>query len=62
MPEKIDVSDEEFEQELEALAIQSKQPLEEIRKRFDAGRWSGAEFAIASATRRPWNHLYRRSA
>ncbi len=59
--EKIDVSDEEFEQELEALAIQSKQPLEEIRKRLTP---DGGLDRIRHRIRneKTLNHLYRRSA
>ncbi len=49
--EKIEVSDEEFEREIEALAKQSKQTVEQVRARLT--RMAGwIEFGIASATKR----------
>jgi trigger factor len=59
--EKIDVSDEELDQELTALATQAKQPVEQIRARLDQ---DGGLDRIRHRIRneKTLNHLYRRSA
>ncbi len=59
--EKIDVSDEELEQELAALAQQAKQPVEQIRTRLTQ---DGGLDRIRHRIRneKTLNHLYRRSA
>ncbi len=59
--EKIEVSDEEFDHELEALAAQSKQSVEEIRKRLSA---DGGLDRIRHRIRneKTLDHLYRSSA
>ena len=58
--EKIEVTDEELEQELEALALQSKQPVEQVRERLTK---DGALDRIRHRIRneKALNHLYRRS-
>src|SRR5437762_12627238 len=57
----IDVSDEELEQEIEGLAAQSKQSVEEIRKRLTT---DGGLDRIRHRLRneKTLEHLYRRSA
>lgn len=59
--EKIEVTDEELEQELEALALQSKQPVEQVRERLTK---DGALDRIRHRIRneKALNHLYRRTA
>jgi len=51
--EKVEVGDEEIEREVEALAHQSKQTIEQVRARLTQdGGW--IEFGIASAMKRLW--------
>jgi len=59
--EKIEVSDEELDQELAALAMQAKQPVEQIRERLTQ---DGGLDRIRHRIRneKTLNHLYRRSA
>ncbi len=59
--EKIEVSDEELEQELQALALQAKQPAEQVRARLTQ---DGGLDRIRHRIRneKTLNHLYRRSA
>jgi trigger factor len=59
--EKIEVSDDELEQELAALALQSKQPVEQLRTRLTQ---DGGLDRIRHRIRneKTLNHLYRRSA
>lgn len=59
--ENIDVSDEELEHELEGLALQSKQPVEQVRARLNE---DGGLDRIRHRIRneKALNHLYRRSA
>ena len=59
--EKIEVSDEELEQELEGLAQQAKQPVEQVRARLTE---DGGLDRIRHRVRndKTLNHLYRRSA
>jgi trigger factor len=59
--EKIDVSDQELDQELTALATQAKQPVEQIRERLNQ---DGGLDRIRHRIRneKTLNHLYRRSA
>ena len=59
--EKIEVSDEELEQEVTGLAQQAKQPVEEVRARLTQ---DGALDRIRHRIRneKTLNHLYRRSA
>jgi trigger factor len=59
--EKIEVSDEEVEQELQALALQAKQPVEQVRARLTQ---DGGLDRIRHRIRneKTLNHLYRRSA
>jgi trigger factor len=59
--EKIEVSDEELEDELEALASQTKQPVEQVRTRLTQ---DGGLDRIRHRIRneKTLNHLYRRSA
>ena len=59
--EKIDVSDEELEQELSALALQAKQPVEQVRTRLTP---DGGLDRIRHRIRKEktLKHLYRRSA
>ena len=59
--EKIEVSDEELDQELAALAMQAKQPVEQIRARLTQ---DGGLDRIRHRIRneKTLNHLYRRSA
>jgi trigger factor len=59
--EKIDVSDEELDQELTALATRAKQPVEQIRARLTQ---DGGLDRIRHRIRneKTLNHLYRRSA
>jgi len=58
--EKIEVSDEELEGELEALALQTKQPVEQVRTRLTQ---DGGLDRIRHRIRneKTLNHLYRRS-
>jgi len=59
--QKIEVSDEELDQELAALATQAKQPVEQIRARLTQ---DGGLDRIRHRIRdeKTLNHLYRRSA
>jgi trigger factor len=59
--EKIDVSDEELEQEVAALSAQAKQPVEQVRARLTQ---DGGLDRIRHRIRneKTLNHLYRRSA
>ena len=59
--EKIDVSEEELDQELSALALQAKQPVEQVRARLTQ---DGGLDRIRHRIRneKTLNHLYRRSA
>ena len=59
--EKIEVSDEELEQELQALSLQAKQPVEQVRARLTQ---DGGLDRIRHRIRneKTLNHLYRRSA
>jgi trigger factor len=59
--EKIEVSDEEVDQELEALAVQAKQPLEQVRTRLTQ---DGGLDRIRHRIRheKTLNHLYRKLA
>jgi len=59
--EKIDVSDEELDQELSALALQAKQPIEQVRSRLSE---DGGLERIRNRIRneKTLNSLYRRSA
>lgn len=59
--EKIDVSEEEMEEELAALALQAKQPVEQVRTRLTQ---DGGLDRIRHRIRneKTLNHLYRRSA
>ncbi len=59
--EKIEVSDEELEQELAAVALQTKQPVEQVRARLTQ---DGGLDRIRHRIRneKTLNHLYRRSA
>jgi trigger factor len=59
--EKIEVTDEEVEQEVEALALQSKQPVEQVRERLTK---DGALDRIRHRIRneKALNYLYRRTA
>ncbi len=59
--EKIEVSDEEVEQELQALALQAKQPVEQVRARLTQ---DGGLDRIRHRIRneKTLNNLYRRSA
>jgi trigger factor len=59
--EKIDVSDEELEQELQGIALQAKQPVEQVRARLTQ---DGGMDRIRHRIRneKTLNHLYRRSA
>ena len=59
--EKIDVSDEELDQELSALATQAKQPVQQIRARLTQ---DGGLDRIRHRLRneKTLNYLYRRSA
>ncbi len=58
--EKIEVSDEELEQEISALALQAKQPVEQVRARLTP---DGGLDRIRHRMRneKTLNHLYRRS-
>jgi len=58
--EKIEVSDEELDQEVEALALQANQPLEQVRTRLTQ---DGGLDRIRHRIRneKTLNHLYRRS-
>ena len=59
--EKIEVSDEELEQELEGLAQQAKQPIEQVRARLtEDGGLDRIRHRIRND--KTLNHLYRRSA
>ena len=59
--EKIEVSDEELEQELSGIALQAKQPVEQVRTRLTQ---DGGLDRIRHRIRneKTLNHLYRRSA
>ena len=59
--EKIDVSDEELEDEIQAIALQAKQPVEQVRTRLTQ---DGGLDRIRHRIRneKTLNHLYRRSA
>ncbi len=59
--EKIEVSDEELEQEMSAVALQAKQPVEQVRARLTQ---DGGLDRIRHRIRneKTLNHLYRRSA
>ena len=59
--EKIEVTDEELDQELAALALQAKQPVEQVRTRLTQ---DGGLDRIRHRIRneKTLNHLYRRSA
>ena len=59
--EKIEVSDEEVEDEIQAIALQSKQPVEQVRTRLTQ---DGGLDRIRHRIRneKTLNHLYRRSA
>jgi trigger factor len=59
--EKIDVSDEELDQELSALALQAKQPIEQVRSRLsEDGGLERIRHRIRNE--KALNSLYRRSA
>jgi len=59
--EKIEVSDEELEQELAGLALQAKQPVEQVRARLtEDGGLDRIRHRIRND--KALNHLYRRSA
>ncbi len=59
--EKIEATDEELEQEIEAIALQAKQPVEQVRTRLTQ---DGGLDRIRHRIRneKTLNHLYRRSA
>ncbi len=59
--EKIEVSDEEVEHEIQAIALQAKQPVEQVRTRLTQ---DGGLDRIRHRIRneKTLNHLYRRSA
>jgi len=59
--EKIEVSDEEVEDEIQAIALQAKQPVEQVRTRLTQ---DGGLDRIRHRIRneKTLNHLYRRSA
>jgi trigger factor len=59
--EKIDASDEEIEQELAAMALQAKQPVEQLRARLtEDGGLDRIRHRIRNE--KTLNHLYRRTA
>ena len=59
--EKVEVSDDELEQELAALAMQSKQPVEQVRARLtEDGGLDRIRHRIRNE--KTLNHLYRRPA
>ena len=59
--EKIEVSDEELEQELAGVALQAKQPVEQVRTRLTQdGELDRIRHRIRNE--KALNHLYRRSA
>ena len=59
--ENIEVSDEELEQELAAIALQAKQPIEQVRTRLtEDGGLDRIRHRIRND--KTLNHLYRRSA